>query len=653
MVSVWHLDDLMVRMALGSLIKPLLVALLLWGWVPAWSAIIAVPYSEGFIGERQPSSGRANSIKTYATLGIERAEFFQNSSDGLFVTGVQGNDIPGGLRLFLADGSMVSVPGIINWKDSQGSILDAYGFIPSDGFSVTINNGAANAYTIKGYVSNNDRGSSLGLQVLTSNVTYTDGTNVVGNASMTGLIEALNTYLSETEGGAPQGPVSVTVLVTTNTTPTVQGSVTLAADEHLEVEINGVRYSGNAVTVDGNGNWQLTITSALNVGVYSVTATIVDSDGFTLTDPTQGELTIYTANSNFSVTYDINGGSGTAPTDTTAYAGGASVTLPSDSGMTAPAGKQFSGWNTATDGSAAAYSAGSSFTIGANTTFYAQWSTPTYSVGGSITNLAPGQTVKLTNTDGQAVSATGNAFGLSKKLQNAANYGITVSQQPPNQKCLVSNGTGSVSGSNVNSVAVKCYNRRKQDNNAGGSGKTVVAAITESSQSCAGFDIGDQYAQFIVPQNTPANEVFPYGAFEFKVTECAVGQTVTIDLVFPEALPADVIYRKQINGAWVDWTNKVTISGNTITLTITDGGEGDTDGVANGAIYDPSGPALISRDTNVATANNVVAQNNVVGGGVASGGISAIPTIPVLFLSALFGLMSLVGLHRLKKQRAC
>jgi hypothetical protein len=82
--------------------------------------------------------------------------------------------------------------------------------------------------------------------------------------------------------------------------------------------------------------------------------------------------------------------------------------------------------------------------------------------------------------------------------------------------------------------------------------------------------------------------------FEFVAEQCEIGSTIQITLAFPAALPPDTKHWKRIDGAWVDWTDRVTIAGNTIRLEVTDGGEGDTDGIANGIIVDPSGPAIAS-----------------------------------------------------------
>jgi hypothetical protein len=76
------------------------------------------------------------------------------------------------------------------------------------------------------------------------------------------------------------------------------------------------------------------------------------------------------------VIYNANGGSGTAPGDTTHYQPGTLVTLLSKGSLTPPAGSLgFAGWNTAPDGSGFTYSGGQTVTGGfsSNIALYAIW----------------------------------------------------------------------------------------------------------------------------------------------------------------------------------------------------------------------------------------------------------------------------------------
>jgi hypothetical protein len=88
----------------------------------------------------------------------------------------------------------------------------------------------------------------------------------------------------------------------------------------------------------------------------------------------------------------------------------------------------------------------------------------------------------------------------------------------------------------------------------------------------------------------PANYSFKDGVVSFKVTGIAVGATVRVQLVFPSGIPAgSKVYKVDATG-FREITNAVVV-GNAVTLTITDGGTGDADGIANGEIVDPVGVA--------------------------------------------------------------
>ncbi|OQB14399.1 MAG: Endoglucanase precursor [Firmicutes bacterium ADurb.Bin193] len=75
----------------------------------------------------------------------------------------------------------------------------------------------------------------------------------------------------------------------------------------------------------------------------------------------------------YNVTYDLNGGSGTAPTQDP-VSEGATFTVASAEGITAPEGKQFKEWNTEADGSGTSYNPGDTITMGtSDITLYAIW----------------------------------------------------------------------------------------------------------------------------------------------------------------------------------------------------------------------------------------------------------------------------------------
>ena len=79
------------------------------------------------------------------------------------------------------------------------------------------------------------------------------------------------------------------------------------------------------------------------------------------------------------------------------------------------------------------------------------------------------------------------------------------------------------------------------------------------------------------------------GLISYQVLSVPVGGSVDVVLQLPPGSAPTAIY-KYINGSYVDVTSIATISGNTVTLHLTDGGLGDEDGTANGVIVDPVVP---------------------------------------------------------------
>lgn len=253
---------------------------------PVEFAQVSVPFTKGFIGTVGSSNNAANNIKTFATLGITRASFFQNSSGTTFTA--QGNDIPGGVRLQLSSGQVIEIEGAINWRHTAGSTLYSFGFIPSQTTApVSITYGAGSTYTISNT-------SNFGLELIGAAYTYADNTNIGGNAATNGLLDALNAYLSSTLQSSPAGPVTVTSQTTASTTPTITGTATLANGETLSVLFNGTTYTtSNGLTIDNvNHTWSLSIGTSLAGGTYDVTATITNAAGYTKTDTSSAELVI-------------------------------------------------------------------------------------------------------------------------------------------------------------------------------------------------------------------------------------------------------------------------------------------------------------------------------------------------------------------------
>ena len=79
------------------------------------------------------------------------------------------------------------------------------------------------------------------------------------------------------------------------------------------------------------------------------------------------------------------------------------------------------------------------------------------------------------------------------------------------------------------------------------------------------------------------------GVSQFTIGSCTAGATVEVTMDYGDEIPADASYWKA-GDPWREMSTS--ISGSTVTFSLTDGGEFDDDGTANGVIVDPSGIAV-------------------------------------------------------------
>ena len=79
-----------------------------------------------------------------------------------------------------------------------------------------------------------------------------------------------------------------------------------------------------------------------------------------------------------------------------------------------------------------------------------------YRLGGTVTGLAAGATVVLTDLREQ-LTVTGNGtFAFAGALVDGDNYDVSVDTQPSGQFCSVTNASGRVMGRDVDNVVVTC-----------------------------------------------------------------------------------------------------------------------------------------------------------------------------------------------------
>ena len=119
-------------------------------------------------------------------------------------------------------------------------------------------------------------------------------------------------------------------------------------------------------------------------------------------------------------------------------------------------------------------------------------------------------------------------------------------------------------------------------------------------------------ASTAISNNTlPSGAVAVAGELGYQVRNVTPGGSIDVVLSLPSgSTPTGVV--KFQNGAYVDLTSLATISGNIVTLHLTDGGPGDADATVNGVIFDPAIPVRRAKPTpptglTVSPRNNAIA----------------------------------------------
>jgi hypothetical protein len=179
------------------------------------------------------------------------------------------------------------------------------------------------------------------------------------------------------------------------------------------------------------------------------------------------------------------------------------------------------------------------------------------------------------NGDGGVVTGTNGSYSVTGSHAYTAPgvYNIVL---------FVHDG-GAGSGS---AAVLVCMVQQSSVATATGTG-TAAFSATGTIENLTAVDPGT------LPPRPDTSLVFPDGMFSFRITGVPVGGTVTVFITLPSGIPANGEYWKydSTNG-WYEIPYTL-VSADTIAITLTDGGTGDSDGIANGTITDPGGLGCI------------------------------------------------------------
>jgi sugar lactone lactonase YvrE len=104
-----------------------------------------------------------------------------------------------------------------------------------------------------------------------------------------------------------------------------------------------------------------------------------------------------------------------------------------------------------------------------------------YSVGGTVSGLAAGQSLTLTDngSDVRTVSTNG-AFTFPASLGGGASYAVSITAAPAQQNCTLSGGSGTVANSAVNSILVACIGPFSVGGTVSGLSSNTTLTVTDN-----------------------------------------------------------------------------------------------------------------------------------------------------------------------------
>ena len=265
----------------------------------------------------------------------------------------------------------------------------------------------------------------------------------------------------------------------------------------------------------------------------------------------------------YTLTYNLNGGSGSLPAPQTANPG-VSITLAGGSGLSRGE-YSFAGWNTNNSGTGNNFNAGASVTLNANTTLYARWTaTVTYDINTGSGTAPSVQTVnageKVTLSDGSGLSKSGYHFyGWNTNIAGTGNnYDAGSSYTPTGNIKLYANWV------EVVNLTAPMINTSLKEKTSDGQGikitlMTTAAYIDSRTQEYRLYRSRSQYSGYELIGTIPATGALVFedktinwdtsGAHHYKVAAASgPNEKMSVNAVMIEALKPEIrMYRSSTN----------------------------------------------------------------------------------------------------------
>jgi uncharacterized repeat protein (TIGR02543 family) len=364
-------------------------------------------------------------------------------------------------------------------------------------------------------------------------------------------------------------------------------------------------YTPTTVGVCGSANGVATVTAPTTNLCSAGTASAVTTASGNFNWSCQGSVAAIT-------TDDSSCSSGqqftVTATATPAAGGTVSCASPVNSGSTASctqtpnAGYTFTGWSgdcTGT-GSCSISNATSNKTVTAN------YSLSTYTVTGSASPSAGGTvscaSATVNSGGGTTCSVTVNAgYRFTNWSGDCTGTGTCALTNITANKSVTANFTLAPSGNTALGGAPFIGTTLPPASGGAPAGQGSASFTTSNGGPSCGFDATN--TSFIPPIAIPgAGLTQPQGLFRFRLVGCTPGFTARVTVTWPQSVAATTFYKYGRGAATPLATDglyipqNLTISGNSASFDVTDGGWGDNDLTQNGEISDPSGPFSAAAD---------------------------------------------------------
>ncbi len=243
---------------------------------------VGLLFNQGYIGTIGQNTGKSNDIKTFATLGISKLGFFQPANATGTFGGTQGNDLAGTIKIYFANGTVLSRTGSVNWRETNNGSVDIIGLILDSGQpDHSISYGSSSTFILKSGTTSGV-GNNIGFKLSRSTISFSDGQNRSGNAATSQVIGDLNTELSYLAKVSTVTMSTASIVEGNNLVYTVTFDKSNPAQQIFDFSITGSATStsdySTALTISNgvvnNGDGTITVPS----GVTSFTVTIATVD---------------------------------------------------------------------------------------------------------------------------------------------------------------------------------------------------------------------------------------------------------------------------------------------------------------------------------------------------------------------------------------